>query len=398
MITCNDILRLNLDGMELIAGEKGLDRVVSWTYLCQTKPYADHMSRGNFALVVVDYVRFDMQEAAATAHELYDLGISGLCISVLEDKEPLPPQLVEWANEVKLPLFYIRWEGASFVDIDQSIGKILLADEIKIKKNGDYLYNLLFGYDINQRYVEKISAQFNLDFSKPYRVGIIVVDRTYGLNLETDEHNYEYYANCLNREVENMECYPLFMKFLNKFVLLFEEKFDKSAEKEIEKLLRKLDELPRFKGLIRSTCILGPVCSNPADLSKSYQQAKNLIPKKDFLPHSRNKKVISASVLGLYKFMFNSGNQSEIYDYCTEKLRPLEAYDNANGTDLVETCWAYYLNGFSVSATADDLFIHRNSMQYRLNKIEELFGFSLDDSIEFLDIVNCIYVKRMMFG
>lgn len=398
MITCNDILKLNLDGMNLVAGEAGLDRVVSWTYLCQTRPYADHMSRGNFAMIVVDYVRFDMAEVISTARELFDLGISGLGISVMEDREELPRKLIDWADEVKLPLFYIRWEGASFVDIDQSIGKLLLADEIKVKKTGDFLYNLLFGYDINRRYVEKISAQFNLDFSRPYRVGIIVVDRVYGLNLETDEHNYEYYANCLNRDVENMECRPLFMKFLNKFVLLFEEKSDKAAEKEIEKVLQKLDSLPRFSGNIRSTCILGPVCSNPADLSKSYQQAKNLIPKKDFLPQSRNKKVISASVLGLYKFMFNSGNQSDILEYCTEKLRPLENYDQANGTNLVETCWAYYLNGFSVSATADDLFIHRNSMQYRLNKLEELLGFSLDDYTEFLDILNCIYVKRMMFG
>ncbi|WP_294429058.1 hypothetical protein [uncultured Treponema sp.] len=93
------------------------------------------------------------------------------------------------------------------------------------------------------------------------------------MNLETDEHNYEYYANCLNRDVENMECHPLFMKFLNKFVLLFEEKNDKTAEKEIESVLRKLDELPRFKGLIRSTCILGPVCSNPADLSNKSKGA-----------------------------------------------------------------------------------------------------------------------------
>lgn len=397
MITCKDILKLNLDGMALIAGENGLDRVVSWTYLCQTRPYADHMSRGNFALIVVDFVRFDMEELLRTVYELYDLGISGLGISVMEDKEDLPLQLIKWANEVNLPLFYIRWEGASFVDIDQSIGKLLLADEVKIKQTSDYLYNLLFGYDINQRYVEKISSQFNLDFSKPYRVGIIVVDRTYGMNLETDEHNYEYYANCLNHEVEKMECHPLFMKFLNKFVLLFEEKSDHSAEEEIENVLQNLDELPRFQGNIRSTCILGSVCSNPADFSKSYQQAKNLIPKKDYIPHSRNKKVISASVLGLYKFMFNSGNQAEILEYCTEKLRPIENYDSANGTDLVETCWAYYLNGFSVSATADDMFIHRNSLQYRLKKIEELMNFPLDDYTEFLDLINCIYVKRMMF-
>ncbi len=46
-----------------------------------------------------------------------------------------------------------------------------------------------------------ISSQFGLDFDKPYRVGIITVDRQYGINLEQDEHIYEYYSDCLNREV-----------------------------------------------------------------------------------------------------------------------------------------------------------------------------------------------------
>ena len=101
--------------------------------------------------------------------------------------------------------------------------------------------------------------------------------------------------------------------------------------------------------------------------------------------------------MGLYKFMFNSGNQGEILEYCTEKLRPLEEYDHANGTELVETCWAYYLNGFSIADTADDLFIHRNTLQYRLKKIEELVSFPLSDYVELLDLINCIYVKRMMY-
>ena len=84
--------------------------------------------------------------------------------------------------------------------------------------------NLLFGYDVNERYVRKISGQFGLDFGKTYRVGIIAVDRQYGINLEQDEHIYEYYADCLNKEVIKMKGRPMFMKFLNKFVLLFEAK------------------------------------------------------------------------------------------------------------------------------------------------------------------------------
>ena len=41
MVTCEDILRLRLDGVSLVAGENGLDRMVSWTYMVQTTDYAE---------------------------------------------------------------------------------------------------------------------------------------------------------------------------------------------------------------------------------------------------------------------------------------------------------------------------------------------------------------------
>lgn len=47
MISCRDVNNLQMDGMELVAGAAGLDRIVSWTYLVQTKPYKDHMNPGN---------------------------------------------------------------------------------------------------------------------------------------------------------------------------------------------------------------------------------------------------------------------------------------------------------------------------------------------------------------
>ena len=398
MVTCEDILNLKLDGMQLIAGEKGLHRMVSWTYMVQTRPYADHMNRGNFALIVVDYVRFDYEEAARSMEELNELGISGLAVSTVDDREDVPQSMIDRANELELPLFYIRWEGASFVDIAQSIGSLIVQTGVENKKTGDYLYNLLFGYEINDKYVEKISGQFGLDFSRPYRVGVIVIDRKYGVNLEQDEHTYEYYADCLNREVNNMKGSSMFMRFLNKCVLLFEARENKEIEHELEQILRRLDDKPQFKGLIRSTCILGAAYKDPRDFGQSYQEAKNLIAKKDILPNPKNKKVLSASSMGIYKYMFNSGNQAEILDYCNEKLRTLEEYDHANGTFLQDTLLAYYMNGFSVGKTAEALFIHRNSLQYRINKIEELLGMELDDYMEYLNLINCILIKRLMFS
>ena len=52
--------------------------MVSWTYFVQTKPYEEHMNPGNFALIVVDYLRFDIEKTFETMVELNALGISGL--------------------------------------------------------------------------------------------------------------------------------------------------------------------------------------------------------------------------------------------------------------------------------------------------------------------------------
>ena len=397
MITCRDVYNLRLDGVELLTGEVGLERMVSWTYMVQTKPFDDHMNPGNFALIVIDYVRFTLDAVPEVMVELNDLGISGLAISIENDKDKISQEIIDKALELELSLFYVRWEGASFVDIAQSVGKLILETEVRNKRTGDYLYNLLFGYEVNTKYVEKISAQFGLDFTKPYRVGIIVIDRKYGINLEQDEHTYEYYTDCLNREVIHMKKKPMYMRFLNKLVLLFEATATKDTEHELEALLTELDSRPPFKNLIKSTCILGSTYSNPSEFGKSYQEAKSLIPKKDILPNPKNKKVLSASSMGIYKFMFKRGNQQEILDYCNEKLKKLEEYDHANGTFLQETLIAYYMNGFNVGKTAEVLYIHRNSLQYRINKIEELLGLELDDYMEYLDLVNCILVKRLMF-
>ncbi len=398
VITCRDIYNLHLDGVELLTDEVGLDRMVSWTYFVQTRPYDDHMNPGNFALIVIDDVRFNFEEAYRAMIELNDLGISGLGISVVEDRERIPENMLIKAMELELPLFFIRWEGASFVDIAQSIGQLILETTVSNKRTGDYLYNLLFGYEVNDKYIEKISAQFGLTFGKPHRVGIIVIDRKYGINLEQDEHTYTYYTDCLNRMVIHMKKRPMYMRFLNKFVLLFEETANKDTEQEIEDILRELDERKEFAGHIKSTCILGSAYTKPADFGKSYQEAKNLIRKKDYLPNPTGKKVLSASSMGIYKYFFNSGNHNEILSYCNNKLRKLEEYDHANGTFLLQTLEAYYMNGFNVGRTADVLYIHRNSLQYRLKKIEEILGIQLEDSMEYLDIVNCILVKRLMFN
>jgi purine catabolism regulator len=60
-------------------------------------------------------------------------------------------------------------------------------------------------------------------------------------------------------------------------------------------------------------------------------------------------------------------------------LAPLLAYDRDQGGDLVHTLAVYFREGTNLSRAAAALFLHRNSLYYRLAHIQALTGLSLDD-------------------
>lgn len=58
-------------------------------------------------------------------------------------------------------------------------------------------------------------------------------------------------------------------------------------------------------------------------------------------------------------------------------LKPLHDYDQASGGDLVKTLDAYLRHGGNATQTADALYLHRNSVRYRLARIQALLGLDI---------------------
>ena len=56
-----------------------------------------------------------------------------------------------------------------------------------------------------------------------------------------------------------------------------------------------------------------------------------------------------------------------------EKIRKLADYDRENGTELCLTLYTYLSFAHSLQTTAEKLFTHRNTIQYRIRKIKEDF-------------------------
>jgi DNA-binding PucR family transcriptional regulator len=57
----------------------------------------------------------------------------------------------------------------------------------------------------------------------------------------------------------------------------------------------------------------------------------------------------------------------------------VEAYDREHNSDLVRTLKVFFAANANTSEAADRLYLHRNSLPYRLARIQELTGLDLKD-------------------
>ena len=73
------------------------------------------------------------------------------------------------------------------------------------------------------------------------------------------------------------------------------------------------------------------------------------------------------------------GEQIDLRELCHAAVLTLERYDRKNGTAFMGTLHAYLSAGKNVSAAAEALYIHRNTLAKRLEKIGDLISADLED-------------------
>ncbi|WP_395243220.1 PucR family transcriptional regulator [Agromyces sp. MMS24-K17] len=71
--------------------------------------------------------------------------------------------------------------------------------------------------------------------------------------------------------------------------------------------------------------------------------------------------------------------------------RPLQAHS----TELLTTLWSYLDNGRSLEATARELFVHPNTVRYRLKRVSEVIGWDATGARESLILQTALIVGSM---
>jgi purine catabolism regulator len=96
----------------------------------------------------------------------------------------------------------------------------------------------------------------------------------------------------------------------------------------------------------------------------------------------------------VYRLLFQLEGNPELEAFCRETLGPLLSYEG--GGDLIETLEAFFDRLGNLSQTAEKLFLHRNSLLYRMERIAQLTGLDLNNPDTRLTVHLALKVRKML--
>jgi purine catabolism regulator len=100
--------------------------------------------------------------------------------------------------------------------------------------------------------------------------------------------------------------------------------------------------------------------------------------------------------LNVYRLLFQLEYSPDLASFCQETIGKLIEYDRAQGTDLIETLSSYFAHKSNLSQTAEALFVHRNTLLYRMERIREISGLDLDNPETRLSIQLALRANRLL--
>lgn len=141
---------------------------------------------------------------------------------------------------------------------------------------------------------------------------------------------------------------------------------------------------------IEYTLNIGEKCESISKLQKSFHETSKT---NSVLEHiNRKNEIIFYDEMGFYRMLMSYENTAPMQRFADEVLDPIIQYEKKAHTQLMETMWAYFECDCNLQRTADKLFSHKNTVKYRLQRVEQLTGKSFANRFQSQELYNALMI------
>lgn len=378
MVSCQEIFHLHgLAGAKVAAGSSGLSRLVRWIQFRELSDALSWVQEGEILLVSVHGQSEGRERWLPLLRGAVARNAAALLICPDEAGFLLPSVALALAEREKFPLILLP-EKTDFADVLQQISAYIIAQQNLQHSVGSFFEQILLGKASSAGQIFRQSMVYGYDFSKAQQVVLlhpVFLHGDGGVDERKDLCLMEQQIRAFFIADERPILITLWMDHIL-FLLSAEDVGDGENEAALEQLLSGLRE--RFPSLQHLAAGIGGRAESLFDLRESYLQAEKAL---SFSTSQIEDSVQSYEDLGIYKLLLEIP-QAKLQIYCREIIGSLANCDRKYKLDLLHSLFVYFEENGNAVRTAQKLSVHRNTLEYRLKKVEEVSGKKLSNAYD----------------
>ncbi|GAB3794271.1 PucR family transcriptional regulator [Virgibacillus kimchii] len=273
-------------------------------------------------------------------------------------------------------------------EASEQVKKLLLAKQSG-KRNAeenykDFFWQLLTGSQKDPNEIHKQARHFNVTLKD----NLTVVVFRFSDKITEQMEKHAYYLAETQTQVQVI--FRLFDE--NEFILLVriiksEEVTDRLNE-FIEQFIHRISTQLKLQKINGAA---GLVYDAATHMNHSYKEAMHTIHLQSYIPDELEHTFLYED-LGIYKFIDDLYKIWKQQSKKNKYIRRLQEYDGKNQTSLLKTLYYFLQADSNVHRAAKQLFIHQNTMNYRLKRISEVSGLDLKDPVQ----KTAVYIELIM--
>ncbi|QRV24556.1 PucR family transcriptional regulator [Marinomonas foliarum] len=396
-ICCADIPHLpGLESIIFRAGLTGGQRIVRWPYVAENDSIQPWVSGGELVFVTGINHRRNERNLCQLVKEAIASNVAGLVILTGQEYiQQIPNSVLELANQYQLPILEQPY-SLKMVFVTEVISNAIVQDNLLGKSVRLFLTKLINGFDQAPELIHLRAGDLGISDNHPFTTLALRINY---LHPNTDTENYQLMQ--VNHELELHLGGILKRRGIEWPVLNYDkdllviwplsENGTSELYKELEQILGLLQK--RFPEHV----IYIGVSERKTGLDKlsdATEQARQAL---QFAVKHHHQRIFFYEQLGIARLYAAIPNRGLLAEFCKQHLGELCFARDETTLEMKNTLNHYFNHFGHLQQTADTMGLHRNTLSYRLNKIELRLGYSLQDSFLRLNLQNALLIEQVLF-
>ena len=371
--------------LRLLAGQKGLNAIVTWVHMMEDTNVVDFFW-GNEMVVTSGYQIRSEEDLLNLLKVLEAKRCAGLVINTGKYINQIPDSVIERCNEKWIPLFSMPWQ-MSMVEFVRTSCTSLTKSARSEEDLAQAVMNAVNTPQNPGGYRDTLSSFFTEE--KGLRMIAVRIEAEHLQGAEEKILDQRSFLR-LHTAMRDVNVPYLIFRNGNKRVFVLINSTDArlaadAGARILERIKQRLHGIPIQVGI-------GDLIHRFEDMPDAYHSAVSA----RRCASLQGLELVKFSEMGFYRLLYSVPNDELLDSFYEDTVGVLSDYDKDHNTQLLETLFRYLLADGSLSEVAAQMYTHRNTVNYRMSKVREITGCSLDTAASRMPYMLAYYIGTIL--